>query len=202
MPQIITIAHQKGGVGKSTLSYNLAKVFKNELQVGLCDTDEQGSLFNLNMIDKEIDIFKLPDNINLLPALPYDIIIIDTPPYLIDKLPMLFQISDFVLIPTKAGFLDFMAIQSTVALLKESTSKFKNINSGIVFNMIRTSSNISEEIRMLLQETEIEVMKSVITERVSYTRSVILGGILNSDDSKAQDEIIALADEILSRIGL
>ncbi len=202
MAQIITIAHQKGGVGKSTLSLNLAYVFKNGLQIAICDTDIQGSLTNLQLQEEGIDILTLPQNLNDLKNLPHEIIIIDTPPYLISRLPDLFAISDFVLIPTKAGILDFMAIQATIALLNESINARPGLKAGIVFNMIKRSTNLQNEIAKLLQDSTIELMQTLITDRVSYTRSVVTGGVLNSNDTVAKQEILSLADEILNRMGL
>ncbi len=202
MPQIITIAHQKGGVGKSTLSYNLAHVFKNGLNVGLCDTDLQGSLSNLQLSLDGIDIITLPSDVADLKLLDYEIIIIDTPPYLSNKLPELFAISNFILIPTKAGFLDFMAIKSTIALLKESMNKICSLKAGIVFNMVKQQTSVKAEVENLLNDVGIDILNTVITDRVSYTRSVITGGILQSNDSKAKMEILSLADEVLNRIGI
>lgn len=37
--KIITVAHQKGGVGKTTLVLNLAACFARGLSVGVLDTD-------------------------------------------------------------------------------------------------------------------------------------------------------------------
>ena len=45
MPKIILTAHQKGGVGKSTLTFNLALALKNDFKVAIIDLDLQGSLF-------------------------------------------------------------------------------------------------------------------------------------------------------------
>lgn len=202
MAQIITIAHQKGGVGKSTLSLNLAYVFKNGLQVGICDTDIQGSLTNLQLTEEGIDILTLPKNLNDLKNLPHEIIIIDTPPYLINRLPDLFAISDFVLIPTKAGILDFMAIQATIALLNESIKSKPALKAGIVFNMIKRNTNLQYEVAKLLKDSTIELMQTLITDRVSYTRSVVTGGVLKSNDAMAKKEMLELADEILNRMGL
>jgi chromosome partitioning protein len=113
MSKIITIAHLKGGVGKSTLALNLAVCFKDTLRVALIDTDTQGSISDLKGDLKTIEVINdtSPQNIK---AMDYQLIIIDTPPYLSSQLPDLFAISDFVLIPTKAGFFDVMAIRSTI----------------------------------------------------------------------------------------
>ena len=46
MAKIITLAHQKGGVGKSTLTFNLAMSFQEHLNTCIVDTDPQGSLTN------------------------------------------------------------------------------------------------------------------------------------------------------------
>ena len=59
MPQIFSIAHQKGGVGKSTLTYNLSLLFSEDLHIGLLDTDLQGSIS---------DIIEEGENLSLIPA--------------------------------------------------------------------------------------------------------------------------------------
>ena len=50
MSKIITIAHQKGGVGKSTLALNLAYSFANNVNTLLTDIDPQGSTIQLSGI--------------------------------------------------------------------------------------------------------------------------------------------------------
>ena len=47
MPKIILITHQKGGVGKSTLTFNLAQNIAANSRVAVLDFDLQGSLSQL-----------------------------------------------------------------------------------------------------------------------------------------------------------
>ncbi|MDB4927036.1 ParA family protein, partial [Mucilaginibacter sp.] len=117
MAKIITVAHQKGGVGKSTMALNLALCFQDQLKVALVDSDLQGSIYHVKDDFPGLAILS-SDKISDIPHLNYDLVIIDTPPYLSNKLTELFQLSDFVLVPTKAGFFDVMAIRSTLALIK------------------------------------------------------------------------------------
>ena len=39
MPKIILVTHQKGGVGKSTLTFNMANALKNDVKVAIIDLD-------------------------------------------------------------------------------------------------------------------------------------------------------------------
>lgn len=199
MGKIITVAHQKGGVGKSTLAMNLAVCFQDQLSVALVDTDLQGSLLQtkddlpgLAVVGK--------DELQDIKNLDYDLIIVDTPPYLSNKLPELFSLSDFILIPTKAGFFDVMAIRSTIALVNDAQVKKPNIKAGIVMNMIKPRSGITKEVRGLLEDMATPVLETLIHDRVSMARSSITAGVLQGNDTKAKSEITSLAEEIVNRI--
>ena len=201
MGKIITIAHQKGGVGKSTLALNLAVCFQDQLSVALVDTDLQGSIADLKNDLPELSIIQ-EDNFENIKQLDHQLIIIDTPPYLSNRLPELFLISDYVLIPTKAGFFDVMAIRSTIALVKEAQKKHSKLNAGIVLNMIKPRSGVTGEVQELLKSFDMPVLDTIVHDRVSFTRSPITGGVLSGDDSKAKEEITGLAEEIVNSIML
>jgi len=199
MGKIITIAHQKGGVGKSTLALNLALCFKDQLNTALVDADLQGSIYHLQEDFPGMDILG-NDKLQGLRELDYDLVIVDTPPYLSNTLPDLFQISDYVLVPTKAGFFDVMAIRSTLALIKNAQTKNPRLKVGVVLNMIKPRSGITKDILELLESMGTPILQSMVHDRVSITRSSITGGILNSTDHKAKEEITALAEEIVNII--
>ncbi|MFD2148701.1 hypothetical protein [Mucilaginibacter antarcticus] len=43
-------------------------------------------------------------------------------------------------------------------------------------------------------------MNTIVHDRVSFTRSPMTGGVLSGEDSKAKEEITALAEEIVNYI--
>ncbi len=198
--KIITLAHQKGGVGKSTLALNLAYAFEG-IKTGLVDTDLQGSLTSLSLMADGLNLVQFNQDFSQLRKLDYDLLIVDTPPYLNSNLPIIFQQSDLVIVPTKAGFFDMMAIHGTLSLLKDAMKQNPNLKAGIVFNMVKHHSSLIKEIKGL-QDFGIPVFNSHITDRVSYTRSILNGGIMQSSDQNAIKEMVALCEEIMSFLAL
>ena len=193
----ITVAHQKGGVGKTTLALNLAYCFADSARVAITDTDLQGSINSLDQLVTGIDLVS-PETVLSGSLTGYDLLVIDTPPYLTNRLPDLFAISDFVLVPTKAGLLDTMAVRATVALLRESMKKRPDLKAGIVLNMVIPRTSLTEEVKEVLTGYGIPVLPTLIHQRVSYARSPATAGVFESDDEKAKDEIQALATDILT----
>lgn len=199
MAKIITIAHQKGGVGKSTLALNLALCFKDQLRVALVDSDLQGSLYHAREDFPDLEILAA-EKVSDIPKLGYDLIIIDTPPYLSNKLTDLFLLSDFVLVPTKAGFFDVMAIRATLALIRFAQAQKPALKAGIVLNMIKYRSGVTKDVSELLKDMGTPLLKTIIHDRVSITRSAITAGILSGSDLKAKEEFTSLAEEVVDYI--
>lgn len=195
----ITIAHQKGGVGKTTLALNLAFCFADSVKVAITDTDLQGSINSLGTFLKGIDLVS-PENVLGKSLTGYDLLVIDTPPYLTNRLSDLFAISDYVLVPTKTGFLDAMAIRATIALLKESMHRVPALKAGIVLNMVMSRTSITQDVKELLREYDLPILPTMIYQRVSYARSPITNGIFESEDDKAKAEIQSLANDILTQL--
>ena len=197
MAKVITLAHQKGGVGKSTLTLNLAFAFKEHLNVAVVDIDPQGTLAQLALLIKNLDVVVV-SSLSELQLLPYDLVFVDTPPYLSSDLPELFKLSELILIPTKAGLADLLAIRATIKML-EAIAKTKQAH--VLFNMVKSRTSLTREIEAMLKEYSIPVLKTRVKDRVSYTRSLIVEkGIMGTDDDKAKAEFQNLVTEILKAV--
>ena len=191
MAKIILTTHQKGGVGKSTITYNLAENLKSSAEVCIVDMDSQGSLLHLSELAK-VPIFSGSELKKIINS-DYDFIFIDTPPYLNDSISDLCKMADVIIIPTKAGILDLLAIKSTSDIVKEAKSEKKAV---IVFNMVKPKTTLTDEIKTQLKEYEIKVSKNMLSDLVAFSRSVVLGGVEESNN--AQKQLDNLTKEILT----
>lgn len=195
MGKIILITHQKGGVGKSTLTYNIAQNIAKNAAIVVLDFDLQGSLSQIKDLVTDFTIMPYNREIKKIKNLLYDFIFIDTPPYLSNQLPDLIDLADLIIIPTKAGILDLLAIKNTLELIE---SKNKTSNSLVVFNMIKANTTLTLDILIGLEEYNIPIAKTHISDLVAFTRSVLVGGV--KTNKNAQKQLDNLTKEILTKL--
>ncbi|MCD0480437.1 ParA family protein [Chryseobacterium sp. LC2016-29] len=181
MAKIILASHQKGGVGKSTLIYNLAYNLKDSAKVAMIDVDYQGSLVKISSMS-QVPIFTI-DRLNEVLQDDYDFILVDTPPYLSDELPKLYELADAILIPTKAGILDILAMEETVDLIKKHNVEEKTV---IVFNMIKPNTTLTEDIKGQASQYGLKIARTMISDLVAFSRSVMEGGVTDSNNAQRQ----------------
>ena len=192
MAKIILITHQKGGVGKSTLTFNMALAIKNEVKVCIIDLDLQGSLWRSRSAF-DIPVFS-SDQMNEVLKSDFDFIFIDTPPYLNEKLPELSRLANVIVIPTKTGVYDLLAIEDTISIIKDSKAENKAL---IVFNMVKANTTLTNEMHEAMEQHKIPIAKNYISDLVAFTRSAINSEIT---DQKAQLQIENLTREVLEKI--
>lgn len=195
MPKTILVTHQKGGVGKSTLTFNLAQNISNGSKVAVLDFDLQGNLSQLKELVTDFEIIPYVGEIEKILELEYDFIFIDTPPYLSSQLPKLIALADLIIVPTKAGILDLLAIKNTLEMIELAN---RTADTLIVFNMIKANTTLTLDILIGLEEYNVKIANTHISDLVSYTRSVLLKGV--TKDQNAQRQIDHLTKEILLKL--
>lgn len=195
MSKIILITHQKGGVGKSTLTFNLAQNISKNARVVVLDFDLQGSLSQLADLVTDFEIISFKREIKEIKKLDYDFILLDTPPYLSNHLHNLIELADLIIVPTKAGILDLLAIKSTIELIEQQKKTSQTL---IVFNMIKANTTLTLDILIGLEEYNVNIANTHISDLVSFTRSVLVKGVKH--DKNAQKQIDNLTKEILIKL--
>jgi chromosome partitioning protein len=195
MTKIILITHQKGGVGKSTLAFNLAQNIASGAKVGVLDFDLQGSLSQIKELVTDFDVIPFKENLDSILELDYDFIFIDTPPYLTNHLSKLISIADLIIVPTKAGILDLLAIKSTLTIIEQEQ---RTKDTLIVFNMVKPNTTLTLDILIGLEEYNVKIANTHISDLVAFTRSVLLKGVTN--DKNAQKQIDNLTTEVLTKL--
>lgn len=198
--KIIAVVSQKGGVGKSTLTLNLALYMSTQgADVAVCDADAQGSLTAAADLLTGLTFIK-PADVWDRQVGNLQLVVVDTSPRNDADLAKLLAVADFVLIPVRPGFFDVLAVKDTIALLTAAQAKRPDLKAGIVLTMVQHRTAVTREVRAMLETFPVETLPVLIHHRVAYTRSAMTNGILGSNDPKAYEEITDLATAIIDRL--
>lgn len=189
--KIISVISQKGGVGKSTLIFNLAQNIKDNAKVCIVDMDYQGSLLNIAK-NTDIPIFGR-EAIKQVEKLNADFVFIDTPPYLFEELSEVCKKSDLILIPSKIAILDLLAMQPTINAIKQNKAENKAL---IVLNMVKPNITLNEVIKERLEAFGIPISKNSISDLVAFSRSFLRNNL--EENPKAQKQMDSLTKEVLT----
>lgn len=124
----IAIISQKGGVGKTTLTINLAAAAQERSKSGvvIADTDPQNSTYL--WYQPRIEHAPLPYVVSLHPAALPDLIekartqgadyfFIDTPPNSSEQTLATAELADLIIVPCEPSYVDIRAIQRTAKII-------------------------------------------------------------------------------------
>ena len=210
LSKVITIAQQKGGTGKTTLSVHLALAFikYHNLKVAIIDTDPQGSLGKWFMIRAEKKVSN--DGLTFKTAslwgaqyetktlkTTHDIVIIDTPPKIESDARPSIEAADLVLIPMAASHVDFWATGAIVDIAKQANKKIL-----IQINRSNQRSKLIDKTNNFIKSLDLLSTKTIIGNRQIYASSMGEGKTAVEKQKKgiAVEEIKNLSEQILSEI--
>jgi chromosome partitioning protein len=185
----VVVSNIKGGVGKTTTSVYLAAVAveRGYDPVVLVDADRQGSSAEwLEARPVEgIEVIEAPSERTLKRALGRDegLVVVDTPPGDDRLLQSASSMADAVVIPTRAGGVEYSPVLSTLELIPSRTPR------GVVICGARLGTNDLEEAIAWWKSQSVPVW-GVIPERV---------GIASGPEGRLYREGLNEYDAVLRR---
>jgi len=210
---IISLLNQKGGVGKTTLSINIATCLAlKKFKVLLIDADPQNSSLDWASIRKKESLFTVvsitkPIIHKEVPRLikNYDHIIIDGPPRIYDVAKSAIVTSDVVIMPVQPSPYDVWAANEVVNLIREVSvplEGIKNIKSAFLINRKIVNTAIGRDVEQALHHYEMDILQTHICQRISYAETASTGTSVveeKTKDTLACQEIDNLTEELLDK---
>lgn len=207
--QVIALLNQKGGVGKTTLSVNLARALQlRGWRVLIIDTDPQGSAQDWCQAgqDHGLDMpvvvgVERPTLEKSIPQLrhAFDIIIIDGAAKLQDMTVSALKVADIVLIPVQPTALDIWATEDLAELVKarQAVTEGKPKAAFLVNRQI-SGTRLAGDADDALSHFDLPVFRGRTTQRVAYAESIANGStVLDLEpNGPAAAEIVAILEEL------
>jgi chromosome partitioning protein len=212
MKKIITIAHQKGGVGKSTIAINLAVELSKKYSLKVVDLDYQKSISIFNETRKEkkleplniVHIESQKELINFLKNCD-ELILIDSGGFDSDLNRISIVGADLIITPVSNDLIEIYGLESFKRILKDLKEIEPEIKSYVLLNKIdpKATKSIKELQEYIKQNKEyFELLPVILRRRVDFVKSFEEGKSVmeinkNSKASKELKELISNIEKIL-----
>jgi chromosome partitioning protein len=162
---VIVVANPKGGVGKSTLSTNLAGAFAaNGEWVALADLDRQQSSHGWLALRPEalppIETWQVDPEAPVKPPKGLERAVIDTPAGLHGaRLAAALELADKVIVPLQPSMFDILATQHFLErLAKEKAVRKGAIEVGVVGMRVDARTRSAEQLHRFVESLELPVL--------------------------------------------
>ena len=211
MSVTLTVAALKGGVGKSTITLNIAACLHQAgHRVLIVDADSQGTCRIWGSKSAEAGYDGPPviglDGRSLRRDLErvstgFDAVIIDTPPRMAVETRAAMLAADMIVLPVTPGGADTWALHETLQVLEEATTLRSDLRAAIVCNRADRTTLSRISLRAL-EELHVPVLKTQIGNRVIFGESTLAGRSVvdMAARSTAAQEIEALTRELFDAL--
>ncbi len=196
---IITIAHTKGGVGKSTLAWHLAHSFENK-EVKIIDLDFQQTLYFVNIISGDTLNVSQPLSVDELineleTVAPDDICIVDVGGFDSDINRAAIEHSDRIVIPISESITEVLGFRTFEGILKELKV---DAEINVVLNNIHPLTKNFDIIKEAVSKNKMKLLNTVVRSRKIFKTTMGDGNHIFkvADHLLAKQEILGVRDEL------
>lgn len=208
---VISVTNLKGGVGKTTVSVNIAVgLALKDYSVCLVDSDrEQRSATewrdNRTVVSPQITVVSVSEKqfTSEIKALrdKFDIVLIDGVPQLSELAQYTIGVSDLVIIPITPSLIDYRGFETFFKKYKEiKTMKEEmggRVKGAVLINRVQRNRLVNE-IPDAVQSYGITLFKNRLVDRLAYKDTFTEGlSVLEYKDDKAKEETRLLIEEII-----
>ena len=210
MGKVISLANQKGGSGKTTLSANLSVLWSNSgYKVAIIDADNQRSLSNwydsrkkyYGENDTGITRYSF-DSIDFNQTIKdikkkFDFVIVDSPPSITMTSITILRSSNHIFVPVQPSPVDLLATIPFLDLISKEKKK-----STVILNRVLPRARLTEAMILRLRYSGASIARSKICSRVIFAETFTVGrGVTDiSVTSQSAKEILKLGNEILRKL--
>lgn len=200
MAKIITVAHTKGGVGKSTLAWNLAHALHTAGEVvRIVDLDFQQTLFFINNLneDSKMEVLQPQTADELLDIFEdnHGYLIVDLGGFDSDINRLAMSKSHKILIPVSSSVTEIIGFQTFKAILKDIDATSINVVLNNIHHRLKEFSTIEQ----IVQSENMKLLKTVVRNRSIYKDSLGFGkSVFDTGNKQAIAEIEGLRDELIN----
>lgn len=206
--KIITIAHQKGGVGKSTIALNLAIELNKKYDLKVIDLDYQKSITIFNETRKEknlkpLNIIHIENQKELINVLKNnnELILIDSGGFDSDLNRIAIVGADLIITPVSNNLIEIYGLEAFKKILHELKEIEPEVKSYILLNNIDPKATKAlKELKKYIQKNKeyFSLFDTVLRRRADFAKSFEKGkNVIEMDKkSKASKELKKLIKDI------
>jgi chromosome partitioning protein len=215
--RIIAVVNHKGGVGKTTLTMQLAGTFaRRGLKVLVVDADPQGTatrwaaaapdgtpfpaaVVSLSAAEGKVhrEVAKFADD--------YALIFVDCPPAVDSHAPQsALLIADLALVPVLPSPPDLWAAVGIRQVIEHTHTINSALQARLVLNALEPRTALAKDVLDLLPACGLALAATALHHRTAYRQAAVFGGTVHTLGRKAaaaRAEVNALADEVWTWLG-
>jgi chromosome partitioning protein len=205
MNKVIVVAHQKGGVGKSTIASNIAVELSKFYNVRVVDLDLQKSLTYFNNLRKSANLTQCnivnissPNDLKELINNNTGLLIIDAGGYDSDINRVAISGADILVTPVSDSGIELVGLLAFRQILRDIRKVRPDLKSHVLLNKIHQWANASlnEIFDFIKNNDEFTKFNAILRDRADYKKSFDAGKSVIEYNNRAVDEMNGLISEI------